>query len=182
MVIGPDYVFVSTPKCATNTMYDVLPKHFYGKRIGAWHNNRPPKRSAWKHTWTIVRNPYDRAVSIWGSTSTSTRYNYWELAGGKSFAAFAAWLARHPDTGNPVIMPMHKWLSGVRLDSVIHLESLREDMNKMPFWRDVELPRLNKQSRCEWTVYYTDDSIGANIRTWAGTDFEMFGYDEELTV
>ena len=35
------YTFVSTMKCATNTMYELLTKHFYGKRVGDYHCRDP---------------------------------------------------------------------------------------------------------------------------------------------
>ena len=182
MVTGPNYIFVSTPKCATNTMYSVLPKHFFGKRYGGFHCNRPPRRATWKHTWTIVRNPFDRAVSIWGSTCCNPRYAYWRLAGGKDFGTFAAWLAKHPKMDNPVTRPMHDWLSGIRLDSVIHIEHLEDELKGLPFWREVPLPKLNTHPHSEWPVYYKDAKIIADIRTWAGKDFDMFGYEAEFAV
>ena len=56
------WLFISTMKCATNTIY----KCVEGRRIGGFHA-RPKQRRAPLH-WTIKRNPYDRALSIWRST------------------------------------------------------------------------------------------------------------------
>jgi len=66
MMINPDWLFVSTMKCATNSLYAALPETG-ATRHGRGFHPRPSKRLR-PLQWTVVRNPYDRAVSIWAST------------------------------------------------------------------------------------------------------------------
>ena len=76
MIIHPDgWVFVSTMKCATNTMYKVLPE-IGGHRVQGGFHARPRVRIYDTH-FSVCRNPYDRAVSIWASTCLrhGDRYN-----------------------------------------------------------------------------------------------------------
>ena len=66
MIILPNkWLFVSTMKCATNTLYKDLKDQVRGT---FWDGGQefhaiPNKRVAPIH-WTVVRNPFDRAVSI----------------------------------------------------------------------------------------------------------------------
>ena len=71
MILHKDWLFFSTMKCATNTLYELLPK-VGGVQKWSVDNNpgfhpRPVERMADVH-FTVCRNPYDRAVSIWAST------------------------------------------------------------------------------------------------------------------
>jgi len=63
------WVFVSTPKCATNSLYQVLQERFGGVRQKpGFHINRVPPKAKEYFRFTVVRNPFSRAVAIWWST------------------------------------------------------------------------------------------------------------------
>lgn len=167
-------------------MYRVLPEHFGGERVppGFHRNTVPPEYADW-FTWTIVRNPYARAVSIWWSTTVNPnnkRYCYKEL-GTTDFATFLRYLLGRPAAlaGRSLDLNQSAWLRPVRLDRIVKLESLPGGLEVLPFWRSgITLPWLNaSDGRGDWRQYI-DDTTGPLIREWAGDDFDRYGYSQNV--
>ena len=191
MIVSDRYqfVFVSTPKCCTNTMYEVLPKHFKGARIlPGFHRTAVPPRYRQYFTWTIIRNPYARAVSIWYSTTvratggSAQRYGY-EAIGSTSFERFLEWLLTRPGelAQRSLDVPQAVWLVPCRIDRHLRLESLADELRSLPFWRsDIDVPIRNPSDGCKpWPEYITRRARDL-ILEWANIDFEAFGYPREI--
>lgn len=185
MVILPEHkaVFVSTPKCATNTMYQVLTgAPFNGIRQGP-HFHRldvPPEYESW-YTFTVVRNPYARAVSIWWRTvhDTTARRIFRDQAP-HDLAEFVRWLSHNPHDAQSrrLSFSQARCHQNMRFDAIIHLENLAAEIHKLPFWpaSGATLHHLNVTQNCgNWRRYMTDDVIAA-VDEWAPEDCEMYGY------
>lgn len=180
MIIGPDYVFVSVPKCGTHTMYHVLQTYFDGVHLEPpYHRKKIPEIHQKKFRFTIIRNPYPRAVSIWMSlTRHVAEKNDWiKAAGGDDLGSFMQLLL----TGDlskmrnlPSIMPIHKWLGGMKFDLKIKLESLERSFAALPFikGREYEIPHELKRVD-DWKNYLKPE-ITPLIREWAGVDFNDY--------
>ena len=172
------WLFVSTRKCATNAMYDCLP----GERVGKGFHPRPQARLAPLH-WTIVRNPYDRAVSIWASTCRREGDKYGIKALLKTdhpgFADFARrclagnldWAPRDPW----LFKNQSEWIEEMLIDRIVHFETLSEELPGIV--GPVDLRISNASNHAAWQEYMTPETIGI-INKWAAADFERFGYEQ----
>lgn len=186
MVIHPDqkWCFVSTMKCATNTLYEILPK-IGGHKVQECFHPRPTIRLADIH-FTVCRNPYSRAVSIWASTCLrdGDRYNAIKRIkseGGdpNNFDDFCKYCL----VGDPRIWTPHEWLfrnqhswwDTTIIDRILHMENLHQELQQI-VGKIPELPTKNKSDHNPWAVYTSPDAIEI-INQWAPRDF-LLGYDK----
>ena len=69
MVIGPGYVYLALPRTGSNAVSAWLCRYHQGIRPSGQevhhHLMKIPPGNTDKHIWTIVRNPYDRMVSLY---------------------------------------------------------------------------------------------------------------------
>jgi len=178
------WLFVSTMKCATNTMYDVLPGEALWNMTGQFHG-RPARRLAKTH-WTIVRNPYDRAVSIWASTCLreGDRYGAKEKVrkyGGipeyfEDFCRACLYRPTESSDGNKwLFRNQFDWISTFLCDRLAKFEnipgSIERIVGDLP-----DLPVKNKSEHQHWHNYMTPLSAMI-IEQWAPKDFK-FGYEK----
>lgn len=168
------FVFVSTPKCATHTMYEVLHSALYNGLLlpGGNHNNQVPEQFRSFYIFSIVRNPYSRAVSLW----TFTRKRGDDVP--ESLADYVRLLIDSPEkaAGPKAGLSQAEWLRPVPLTRVLWLESLAADFQVLPFYRGPDtLPQRNASDHRPWQEYMTTE-IADLIDEWAGQDFHVFGY------
>lgn len=178
------FVFVTTPKCATHTMLAALtgPPFHAALAPGGTHNNRVPSRWADYFIWSIVRNPYARAVSLWSFTiKRDGSDGAWNGAGTAmtpidNLYLFLHWIMNRnglPKAGQS----QSRWLRPVRLDALLRLESLSSDVHKLPFWPgDFALPWEERGNYGDWRSYMTPEII-ALVHEWADEDFEIYEYE-----
>lgn len=191
MILANDesWLFVSTMKCATNTLYEAL-AHL-GKRVqagqmgavGGASHPVPTERLAPRH-WTVCRNPYDRAVSIWASTALRDEGDkYWVRevmeergADWKNFAHFVEFcLLRKPKPRiRNLFEPQHLWHDTFIHDTVVRFENLRSEVEGLVGPLE-HFPRKNTSERAHWSDYLTND-IAEMVERWAGEDFDRYGY------
>ena len=182
-------VFVSTPKCATNTMFYLLQEYYGGERRAPHFHNRdvPPECRDW-FIFSIVRNPYSRAVSIWWRTvmDQTAKRIFAHAPGGEDLATFIRWLATKPleASHRRLCFSQTEWLEPVKPTRVLRLEHLRRELQSLPFWDEgvstVKLPRRNMcHGRGDWQRYMTPEAIAA-VEDWAGADFDTFGYPRKV--
>jgi hypothetical protein len=159
-------------------MYSYLVEHFRGERKTNMDG---------MHVWTVVRNPFSRAVSAWwASVVCPPHCNVWRpLVKTTDFVEFCQWLAsgEWADLWSAVFPPQSHRLSGVRLDSAVRIERLAEDFQSLPFVGSYlpPLPALHVGAYGDWRDWYDRAGVAADaVRTWAAADFESFGYSLDL--
>lgn len=182
MIIANDksWLFISTMKCATMSMYNCLPK-IGGKKIGnGWHN-RTDKRLA-KFHFTICRNPYDRAVSIWFSTCMRDKDRYGARSLIKSnggdytnFKDFARIKLATAEKADYLFTSQSNWHNGLLIDKYLKLENLKTELNSIGI--SIDVPKLNysEDRKDDWR-YYMDEKTIEILNKWAGNDFSL-GYE-----
>lgn len=200
MILKPnEWLFVSTMKCATNSLYDALkklPGTFWDG--GNEFHGRPNRRVAPIH-WTTCRNPYDRAVSIWHSTcvreENQQRYDAYPyiIEQGEDPISFDTFveliLLEHPTLRNPWLWRNQSdWHDTFIVDYVFNVERLESELKAEPLGISVKLPRLNvSHGRDFWQEYYKGKTIKnlkwpsmtkKMVQKWAGDDFDRYGYDK----
>lgn len=137
------YAFVSSIKCGTNTIYEFLTRYADGVRHTQhdFHNTDVGDYALdGYYTFTCVRDPYDRALSIWASMVKNDQDRYGlrrecpEAV--DDFEVFAEWLTDHWESASQrALKPLcihHGKLSGVT--EFIKLENLRLDLSMLPFF------------------------------------------------
>ncbi len=180
-----NYTFVSTMKCATNSLYSILVERYQGRRVGDFHCRDLRLAPPGSFVFTVCRNPYLRAVSIWWSTCMRghDRYGFRQACGnGDDFETFMLWVATQ-QRPVPLLQNQSEWQQGIRFDRVLHLENLATEFAVLPFVADavVEFPEINTTlyNRQPAQQLLTPVSIDA-IRRWAAPDFENFGYSYDI--
>ncbi len=185
------WLFVSTMKCATNTLYKALQEQVEGAEWFSEGKSQfhglPTKRRAPIH-WTTCRNPYDRAVSIWHSTCVreSNRHRYQAAPhivdmGGDPlcFADFVEHiLLARPQLHNKYLwLNQSCWQDRFLHDLVLPVESLTSSIEE-ELGIKLDLPYENvSEGREVWQEYYKDEGLRRIVRWWAGDDFKRYGYD-----
>ncbi|HET6442542.1 MAG TPA: hypothetical protein VFH53_09210 [Phycisphaerae bacterium] len=182
------FCFVSTPKCGTNSLYAVLQAAFVGVRQPpGFHRNTIPAGARGLFRWTVVRNPFARAVSIWWSTVKNpknrrvARAELLKAKGRDDLEAFMEWILEGPAESlarRCLRQNMTDWLRPAEpFQAVLHLERLEQEVLELPFWKPVPLPHLNRSDgRPPWRTFITSRARDL-VLAWAGEDFERFGYE-----
>jgi len=197
VIIGRDlrYVFMSTPKAATNSLYAWLTEHYGGvhDKHQPFHGTQVPDDCLDFFKWSIVRNPYSRAVSIWwGLTQDPQREQRWvDMVGSEplDFVAFWQWvLTHHHSRDGAVCWSQVEWQAGfnVRPHVILELEQLEIDLSCLSFVVKCGMkpvPRLNetRSKREPWRAYYTPEALPL-VNRWGKVDAEAYGYAQVQTV
>ena len=184
------FVFVSTMRCGTHTMFNALQgpvyQGYHEQRHGGYHNRIVPPRAKDWFTFAVSRNPYSRLVSIWRVITQGTRYRHYTPLGKCSFPLFACWCAAEPNIGKRagMLLPQGQWLDGIRLDTILRLEDLDAEVKRLPFWTGPDHVEPAPNRTCigqpHWSTYYSDPEIIAAAQDWAGDDFETYGYQRTI--
>ena len=182
MILLPDLkaVYVSCPRTGSHTMFAVLTNRYGGSHYEPWddYHRRDilPDCADW-YKFTNVRNPYSRAVSIWRAMGMERKFRVAEM----TFAAFAENLANGKLIAWRITLAQHVWHGENEYDEILKVESLDEDAKRLSFWNGPDhIPvATNTTQGRPWIDEYTG-AIARDIETWAGPEFERYGY-ERLT-
>lgn len=178
-------------KCATNTLYDLLPQiggiKLWGVNGNPGFHPRPGERMADVH-FSVCRNPYDRAVSIWASTCLREGDRYGTKAqikkeGGNpdNFTDFvkSCLMEKWQSTGdrhNPdLFMSQFDWYKSTVLDLLVHIEELKPEIESI-VGEIPALSRINESKHKPWYQHMTPEAVDL-INEWAPNDFD-FGYNK----
>lgn len=186
MIISDKYqfVYIDIPKTASTSLDKLFERHYGGRRFVT-----DPKFK--KHSRTIpysaknylrivsVRNPYFRIASHY-----QHYLKYWKH--GPDFRSFLEFVeysedvtktypANIKDTDIYRFFPCWKYVKPIGYDIVLHTESLDTDILKIPFISEATVPKLNTE-KYNKEALLEDKNIIKLITSWAGEDFERFGY------
>lgn len=185
------FLFVSNAKASTHTMYSYLTEHYDGKRLttqGHYHPLPSPTDYPDVFRWSVVRDPFSRAVSAYfGAVVLSRHSAHWRrVIGSPAFIPFCRWLASGAwvEHTAQAIRPQFHRLDGANLDTVIRFESLQDGVASLPFAKSPapELPHCHAGDYGAWSDWYEPDGEAADcIRIWAKDDFIQYGYSLEVS-
>ena len=185
------YAFVSTMKCGTNSMYEFLVKEHKGSRHGDFHCRDKSFFTPEWFTFTTVRDPYSRAVSIWWSTCKrhkmimTDRYKFrrkckYNNLDPNKFVDFMKWVVSVPvNKRQGLIQTQSQWHKDLDYDKVLKIENLASDFNELPFvkTKTMIMPRINSTFKDRLPHDdYLDKEVKKLIVEWAKDDFDRFDY------
>jgi len=184
------FIFVRPAKAASTSILSyldsvvpdlILRSHSWAydsQHIPLWYvidKMRPRKKKYFK--FSVIRNPFDRAVSIW----KYTRQNFEDPgAAGGTLLEFMNYL----HSGKCLFheskyQNLFDFTKGC--DFVIRMENLQEDFNVVCDKIGIpphQLPSKNKTQRKHYTEYY-DDETRELVAQYYAKDIERFGYEFE---
>jgi len=192
-------VYVAVPKCGSQAIYAWLERHCDGERYGQVNEQVVPTWARNYYRWTVVRNPYARAVSLWWSTTqreqTIDRYGFRACCPEPdNLAVFINWICDMRDqtragrqvavNHDPLSRTMDEQLRPAKpFKRRLQLQNLWPELLTLP-WLSEEA-RSNQVGRVNQTAHLrppvkdiyesTRGAIEAVIR-WAPEDFAQFGY------
>ncbi|MCP4178859.1 MAG: sulfotransferase family protein [bacterium] len=184
------YVFISTPKAGTHTLFNVLQKYFGGEQLdGPYHRKNIPESCKSYFKFSTVRNPYERAVSTWHALTRLEPYRdiYLPLIGSETFEGFITWLVNHFNSnliksGKGVVLlePQSDWLKNINLDVVLKIENISNEFSQLPFVdKKISIPKLLARKHESWD-FLKNKTIEQMIYSWAKKDFENFAYSRDI--
>jgi hypothetical protein len=188
-------IFVSNPKTGSHTGFKLMEQNFNGKPYGSFHNVKVPDQFKNYSAFTFVRNPYERAVSIWNSVfnfikdpaevPNRDRRNYLKAIGSDNFRDFCIWIQDWPNLNHiheatkPQFAHLHK--CNVPL-CYVRTENMLEDLNLFLIDKGIEpldsVPHELKRPHKTFQELGDQDCLNA-INIWAKDDFKC-GYEKCL--
>jgi hypothetical protein len=176
------YVFVAIPKTGTRTIYSIL-KGQYDGHLFKEHYEYVPEKFKDFFKFTIVRNPYERAVSLWWSTcKRDNRRRYPEIIGSSELIDFFKWLNMsnvNKGVGSEILRTQAYYS---KFDKILYTEILESDFKSIEIFKDTRhLPRMNstqivsnnnKSARKHWQEYMTP-SVIKEIEKYYAEDFKI---------
>ena len=191
------FVFVGVPKAATQSLFPWLADNFEGRQVGM-HTRKLPAGTEGYLVWSVVRNPYVRAVSMWWSVTgqgpTSETYCTQAVAekyGDAGLVSFLRWVLDSAENGySPLpdvlpplwLGPQTAWLAEAKPKEVYRLESFGPHLLAQFVGKGKTLPPLprNNDRQAEhgpWRNYMTPETVRL-VNVWAANDFGAFGYEK----
>jgi len=213
MLVNHDlrYVYVSVPKAGTHTMFYVLSR-FYGglwhnRKTGQYEPPKRDKHPLWIERYgsgpicvphhpheippecrdyfkfSVVRDPYTRAVSAWRSTTLPGKHILKQCPNPENLSLWLKWATAvkhyHPAVRRQVdqLRPVSQY------DAILHLESLAAEFCSLPFWdgrpkkwpgRESVLTLPGQYSNGPEETLSPDDV--ALVNKFYAADFEAFDY------
>jgi len=191
MLVGNNkfkYVFIAIPKTGTRSIYNVLRREFEGHLIRDHEKKIPEKFKGW-FSFTVIRNPYERLVSAWWSTTqrgVDPKGFIKRLKGNASFENFCKNLPSLETVRSaPHLTPQFQWLNN-DFDKIIEYENLEEEWLKLPFNENkVQLIHINSTRKLEGErnkivrkhyTEYLNPTIIDIINKFYAKDFKQLNY------
>ncbi|NVK43988.1 MAG: sulfotransferase family 2 domain-containing protein [Oceanospirillaceae bacterium] len=190
-----EFVMLLVPKTGTRSLIKMLSgEKYFAENIGD-HKHKIPNKYQGYYTFTVVRNPYQRMVSLYLSCCVASGdmkgfvKDFEPVYGGNSFEYFLQWLVDNRDkfwainqSKYIILKSQAAFILGNKIDCVIPFESLSEDLYKLPFIdEDEKLLHVNR------TASKTDLNLGSHedylsdkaillINDYCDKEFELGGY------
>lgn len=191
--LGRSLVLFTPPKCAANSLHDLLTTQGCMSVIGPQldggvdiHTTVLPwdvydRRE--QYTFAVaVRHPYERAASLFGHYKA-----YWP-APHLSFLAFLRELVVAPrfaffhSTISSMLQPVEQPLDGrppIQVTKYVRVETLAADLRALGFDVPAAMPHVNRsEHRGRWE--YCAESMRL-VDQWALHDFRRFGYERGIS-
>ena len=169
----------------------------FEKQFCNGHNGHHPitnyDKNIWRKTIAIVRNPYDRMVSIynyakldksyWHSKDKSTEYDVhplYDYCHKNSFKQFIIDTCKNNKFNNiKHLIPQYKWLitpDNKIVTKIAKIETINEDLSKF-LKTDVKLIKINASNTDDYYNMY-DNKLRQLVYDKYKDDFIAFGYSK----
>jgi chondroitin 4-sulfotransferase 11 len=149
---------------------DVIHKKDHKMEFDIWYENITKERLDRYFSFTFVRNPWDKIVSLYHHFKVKESFKQFVLDGKSKYKRS---MIAHS-------LPQYHYIEFTPLDFVGRYENLEEDWkfvaNKIGVCN--KLPHINKSNHKHYTEYYDDETIEV-IRNEYKKDIELLGYDYE---
>lgn len=184
----PNVVFVAMPKAANTAIWHTLRDKFGADGMQKLSKDQLRELRAKRRpfTFTVVRNPYDRCVSMWSDklarrTGATARIlkQHTNMRIGMGFQEFIAALVSHSRRKrmwNQHFQTQRDVLSGLEIDVILAFEELQEDWVRHIHHR-FNIPYLNPENqsqRSPWVDYYDQITLTRVNQIYSG-DFSIQG-------
>ena len=194
MIYSPQrrLVVFTPPKCGTNTLHEVLPRHGFRIVMGPQFDGAVGEHTlsleydVWRdlasHRFAVAaRHPYARTASLYGHYC-----HYWP----PPHAPFPEFVASHViapkfaffNATIASLLHLHEYpvdgRTPVRFTEVIRVESLADDLRRLGVAVDEPLPRVHALPNAGRALY--TGRAQELVDLWARHDFDRFGYARDL--
>lgn len=166
--------FIHIPKCAGRSIRKVLrPPNIYLRHRKYKHMPDTVKAN---DCWAVIRNPYDRAVSMYGYILL--RHGNFKIEPQKLLDWWKGSFTDYVVHGNPLSTLTDSQLSYIQRDdniliNLIRFENLEKELKDKV---GIEIPHKNKSNReNDYRPYYTEELYDIITERYR-EDIETFGY------
>jgi hypothetical protein len=193
--------FVSTPKAGSHSGWKIMEDNF-PISDKAMHNNIVPSYAVDYNAFTIVRNPFERAVSLWNSvlwahTSNVGKQNinlkyrriFMQKVGSDTFEDFCKFLASdkvsikkaNSDFYIKLLINQYDYHSKTNLNNLTYLklENIERELPEYIYKNTKKtisiIPHELKRKHNNWADLNVNN-CREDIIKWAEKDFEIYGY------
>jgi len=185
MTVGPDFVFIAVPRTASKAIAQLWLPHYGGEPVpGCDHCVDVPSEHKNKFAFAVVRNPYDRMISLWYIAKVFRQFHGWSLCEFLTFCIGASSGLRicgsESDHFNSHWCSQTQLLGRHHVDRILRYENLEEGLQRLPFvrqWHPLQRGNVSA-NRPAWRMEATG-RVRELIRLHSAADFEQFGYDDE---
>ena len=177
------FAFVHINKTGGSSVERALRLPIDHRTAQEWRRDLGEKEWGRRFRFTVVRNPWDRAVSHYHYRVQTNQTGL-----GDAPIGFRDWALRVYGERDPryhdqpkMFMPQVDWIAdedgALMVDRVCRFERLHEDLVEVgrEIGRPLVIPHLKASKRGPYQAYY-DDDVREVVSTWFRKDIEQFAY------
>ena len=183
------YIFLSVPHTKSTSTRKWLERYYDARQIGRPHDTGTASDRDGYFTWTIVREPCDRAAALWRKIHRKhdrPPVEKWMTDKGhafpQSFRDFAEILASGDmnEFPNHQLRPQAELLRGISLDMTFKFESVPDELTRLPFALNEigKFPHLTKnglmQEETADKLFCEDPHCESLVEAWSPSDFRLW--------
>lgn len=179
-------LFLPIPKCASNSMGQLLERWYNFHVVGEYHSPEVPLDKRSYFAFTVVRNPYERERSFFRYSQQGRHPKYYPQVKNWTFARWVQWRRDHIQE-QPARYRLTQWqyiqavplsVQAYKLETFAHTRPFTTLANHLPGIATLPLPQANATERGH--EEYTE-GMAAWVQDYFAEDFTHFGYNTEET-